>query len=246
VTIVGRSGSGKSTLLRILCGLEQPDRGSANVAGGTVRVVFQEPRLLPWRSVLQNVLIGLSAADDARGRAVLDQVGLGDRLHEYPGVLSGGQRQRVALARALVHEPQVMLFDEPFGALDALTRVGAQRLVESLWRLHGFTALLVTHDVEEAVLLGDRVLVLEEGRIAGSVRVDLPRPRTREMPEVGRLTGALLAAIFGGSEPPGQGAARAVRPAAPDAAAGAGFGASLGADLGTDLGPLIPSARLAE
>jgi sulfonate transport system ATP-binding protein len=220
VTIVGRSGSGKSTLLRILCGLEQPGGGSARVTGGSVRVMFQEPRLLPWRSVLQNVAIGLPAAAQARAAAVLDQVGLGERLHEYPGALSGGQRQRVALARALVHEPQVMLLDEPFGALDALTRVGAQRLVESLWLRHGFTALLVTHDVEEAVLLGDRVLVLEEGRIVDSVRVELPRPRTREMPDVGRLAGALLAVILGGSGAPEPGVARAmiepaIRPVAP-------------------------------
>ena len=213
VTIVGRSGSGKSTLLRILCGLEAPSRGSAHVAGGPVRVVFQEPRLLPWRSVLQNVLIGLPAAEDARARQVLAQVGLGDRLHEYPGVLSGGQRQRVALARALVHEPQVMLLDEPFGALDALTRVGAQRLVESLWARHGFTALLVTHDVEEAVLLGDRVLVFEDGRIIDSVRVDLPRMRRHETPEIGRLTGALLATIFDSGFGPGD--ADSPEPSAP-------------------------------
>jgi sulfonate transport system ATP-binding protein len=200
VTIVGRSGSGKSTLLRILCGLEAPSRGSARVDGGPVRVVFQEPRLLPWRSALQNVAIGLPATREAHARQVLDQVGLGDRLHEYPGVLSGGQRQRVALARALVHEPQVMLLDEPFGALDALTRVSAQRLVESLWTRHGFTALLVTHDVEEAVLLGDRVLVFEDGRIIDGVRVDLPRPRRHENPAIGRLTGALLATIFGAGD----------------------------------------------
>ncbi|HWN69706.1 MAG TPA: ABC transporter ATP-binding protein, partial [Haliangium sp.] len=236
-------GSGKSTLLRILCGLERPDRGAACVAGGSVRVVFQEPRLLPWRSVLQNVLIGLSSVDEARARAVLDQVGLGERLHEYPGVLSGGQRQRVALARALVHEPQVMLFDEPFGALDALTRVSAQRLVESLWRQRGFTALLVTHDVEEAVLLGDRVLVLEEGRVVHSVRVDLPRPRTREMPDVGRLAGALLAAIFGSAEESGRSVATA---STPDVTPRVAAGTAVGADLGTDIGLLIPSAHLAE
>ncbi len=204
VTIVGRSGSGKSTLLRILSGLDVPSQGSAhirNAAGSDVsdgvKVVFQEPRLLPWRSVLDNVMIGLPKAEYARGLKVLEQVGLSDRATEYPGVLSGGQRQRVSLARALVHQPSVMLLDEPFGALDALTRVGAQRLVESLWQHHGFTSVLVTHDVEEAVLLGDRVLVFDEGRVLEDVRIDLPRARSREMPEVGRLCARLLDAVLG-------------------------------------------------
>ncbi|HTN90619.1 MAG TPA: ABC transporter ATP-binding protein [Sorangium sp.] len=209
LTIVGRSGSGKSTLLRILCGLEQPTGGAARIltpegiAGGSaVRVVFQEPRLMPWRTVLQNVCIGLPKDRRERARDVLARVGLLDRQDDYPGVLSGGQRQRVALARALVHDPKVLLLDEPFGALDALTRIGAQRLVESLWTQHGFTAILVTHDVQEAVLLGDRVLVFDEGRIVESVAVDLPRPRAREVPEVGRLTGALLEAIFASGDGP--------------------------------------------
>ncbi|WP_437573325.1 ABC transporter ATP-binding protein [Sorangium sp. So ce887] len=209
LTIVGRSGSGKSTLLRLLCGLEQPTDGAARIeaaeggaGGAAVRVVFQEPRLMPWRTVLQNVCIGLPAARRARARDVLAQVGLLERQDDYPGVLSGGQRQRVALARALVHEPRVLLLDEPFGALDALTRIGAQRLVESLWAQHGFTAILVTHDVQEAVLLGDRVLVFDEGRIVESVTVDLPRPRPRELPEVGRLTGALLQTILASGEGP--------------------------------------------
>ncbi|MGK3987933.1 ABC transporter ATP-binding protein [Sorangium sp. So ce136] len=209
LTIVGRSGSGKSTLLRILCGLEQPTGGAARIltpegiaGGAAVRVVFQEPRLMPWRTVLQNVCIGLPKERRERARDVLARVGLLDRQDDYPGVLSGGQRQRVALARALVHDPKVLLLDEPFGALDALTRIGAQRLVESLWAQHGFTAILVTHDVQEAVLLGDRVLVFDEGRIVESVAVDLPRPRAREVPEVGRLTGALLEAIFASGDSP--------------------------------------------
>lgn len=200
ITIVGRSGSGKSTLLRILSGLETPTQGAATIGDGAragdVRVVFQEPRLLPWRSVLQNVLIGMTAQNTRAAEQVLEQVGLGDRLHDYPGVLSGGQRQRVALARALVHEPKVMLLDEPFGALDALTRVDAQRLVERLWSERRFTSILVTHDVEEAVLLGDRVLVFDDGQIVDTLPVDLPRPRRREHPEIGQLTGALLGAIL--------------------------------------------------
>ncbi|HKO92948.1 MAG TPA: ABC transporter ATP-binding protein [Polyangiaceae bacterium] len=203
--IVGPSGSGKSTLLRILSGLEEPTSGAARVRGthlgrasanGAVRVVFQEPRLLPWRSVLDNVCVG-SRALACQGRDVLERVGLGERLHDYPGVLSGGQRQRVALARALVHEPQVLLLDEPFASLDALTRLAAQRLVESLWTQHGFTAVLVTHDVEEAVLLCDRVLVLEGGRVRRSVEVSLARPRARHLPEVGRLSLQLLSSILG-------------------------------------------------
>jgi sulfonate transport system ATP-binding protein len=201
VTVVGRSGSGKSTLLRLLSGLEAPSGGALRIgaraeAKHDVRVVFQEPRLLPWKSVLDNVCLGLGQSAHARARDVLGAVGLDDRLSDYPGVLSGGQLQRVALARALVHEPAVMLLDEPFGALDALTRIEAQRLVESLWLERGFTAILVTHDVEEAVLLGDRVLLVEDGRIAARFDVSAPRPRRRTDPEVVRVAGAVLDRIF--------------------------------------------------
>jgi sulfonate transport system ATP-binding protein len=220
VTIVGRNGSGKSTLLRILSGLEEPSAGAVDIvdAGGAdasadVRVVFQEPRLLPWRSLLANVCLGQSGpAAHARAQEVLAQVGLADRAGDYPGVLSGGQRQRAALARALFHRPKVLLLDEPFGALDALTRIGAQRLVESLWLERGFTAVLVTHDVEEAVLLGDRVLVFEEGMIVSSLEIGLARPRRRELAEVGRLTGILLDAVLGG--PPAEQVLRERRRAA--------------------------------
>ena len=212
VTIVGRSGSGKSTLLRILCGLEDPSSGTLRIADAdgaplhnAVRVVFQEHRLLPWRSVLANVTLGLARAAIPNAREVLAKVGLASRENDYPTVLSGGQRQRVALARALVHDPKMLLLDEPFGALDALTRIEAQRLVEQLWQRSGFTAVLVTHDVEEAVLLGDRVLIVENGAIVESVEVPLPRPRTREMPEIGRLTTFLLDRVMGRltSEAPG-------------------------------------------
>jgi sulfonate transport system ATP-binding protein len=203
VTIVGRSGCGKSTLLRLLGGLERPTQGSARViddggmdARDRLRIVFQEPRLLPWRSVLANVRLGMPGRDTAAARDALAAVGLGDRLHDYPGVLSGGQRQRVAVARALVHEPCVMLLDEPFGALDALTRIEAQRWVERLWLERGFTAILVTHDVGEAVLLGDRVLVMEDGRIAESFTVEQERPRRRDDPAIAELTGRVLDVIF--------------------------------------------------
>ncbi len=205
VAIVGKSGSGKSTLLRLLSELESPSSGSVRVVSpdgtderATVRVVFQEPRLLPWRSVIDNVRVATKGRDVARAQSVLGAVGLGDRGHEYPGVLSGGQRQRVALARALVHEPCVLLLDEPFGALDALTRIEAQRLVERLWLERGFTAVLVTHDVGEAALLADRVLLIEDGVIARQVDIAVPRPRRRGDPEVARITETLLEAIFGG------------------------------------------------
>ncbi|MDF3066252.1 MAG: ssuB [Polyangiaceae bacterium] len=208
VAVVGRSGSGKSTLLRLLCSLEEPTSGSARVvdaqgrdARDQVRVVFQEPRLLPWKTLLANVGIGSGGKNDSLGRQVLASVGLGDRLNDYPGVLSGGQKQRVALARALVHEPCVMLLDEPFGALDALTRIEAQRLVEELWAERGFTALLVTHDVTEAVLLADRVLLIEDGRIAESFDVSVPRPRRRDNAELAKIAATVLDRIFsGGSE----------------------------------------------
>jgi sulfonate transport system ATP-binding protein len=206
VAVVGRSGSGKSTLLRLLCGLEEPTRGTARVldtegrdARGQVRVVFQEPRLLPWKTLLANVCIGSGKKNEPLARQVLASVGLDDRRNDYPAVLSGGQRQRVALARALVHEPCVMLLDEPFGALDALTRIEAQKLVEDLWSERGFTALLVTHDVTEAVLLADRVLLIEDGRIAESFEVAVPRPRRRDNAELARIAGAVLDRIFSSS-----------------------------------------------
>ncbi|MFM0649495.1 ATP-binding cassette domain-containing protein [Paraburkholderia bryophila] len=184
VAIVGRSGCGKSTLLRLVAGLEKASVGVLDKRaedGGPLdtRIMFQDARLLPWKSVLQNVMLGLgrSARDDAR--AVLAEVGLLERADDWPAQLSGGQRQRVALARALVHRPQLLLLDEPLGALDALTRIEMHALIERLWREHRFTALLVTHDVHEAVALGDRILLIEEGRIALDQPVPLARPRAR-------------------------------------------------------------------
>jgi len=190
VAIVGQSGCGKSTLLRILAGLEHADEdasGAAVKVNGRsqvgpqecTRLMFQEARLLPWKTVFENVALGLSQKDRVQVGTVLRQVGLADRGSDWPAVLSGGQRQRVALARALVHRPGLLLLDEPLGALDALTRIEMQRLIEQVWQRDGFTAVLVTHDVPEAVALADRVLLIEEGRIALDVRVDLPRPRQR-------------------------------------------------------------------
>jgi len=174
--------------LRLIARLEAANAGSIRFDGASpaaghradTRIMFQDARLLPWKRVLDNVALGLNTSD-ARQRALdaLAQVGLADRAHEWPAVLSGGQRQRVALARALVHTPRLLLLDEPLGALDALTRIEMQRLIERLWQRHGFTALLVTHDVGEAIALADRVLLIEDHRVALDQRVALPRPRSR-------------------------------------------------------------------
>jgi sulfonate transport system ATP-binding protein len=208
VSIVGKSGCGKSTLLRLLVGLDQPTSGAfwygqqqEKHDKSAVRVMFQEPRLLPWARVLSNVEVGLGrvrSVSGARERALatLQGVGLGDRRDDWPSVLSGGQRQRVALARALVSHPRVLAFDEPLGALDALTRISMQNLLEQVWREQGFTALMVTHDVAEAVMLGDRVLLIEDGVITLDLRIDIPRPRRRGSPEIAALEGRILDALF--------------------------------------------------
>ncbi len=199
VAVVGRSGCGKSTLLRAIAGLETLTAGSIDDgAGGAVaplRMMFQEARLLPWKSVLANVALGL-AGGTARAINALDAVGLAARAADWPGVLSGGQRQRVALARALVHQPALLLLDEPLGALDALTRIDMQRLIEALWLARGFTAVLVTHDVQEAVALADRVLLVEDGRISLNLRIDLPRPRARGTAEFAALEQRVLAKVL--------------------------------------------------
>jgi sulfonate transport system ATP-binding protein len=185
VAIVGRSGCGKSTLLRSVAGLETPQAGTISVgkvAGHEkpdVRVMFQDSRLLPWRRVLPNVMLGLELALIAQAQKVLAQVGLAERANDWPATLSGGQRQRVALARALVHDPNLLLLDEPLGSLDALTRIEMQQLIEDIWRSRGFTAMLVTHDVAEALSLADRVILIEGGRVALDEVVNIPRPRTR-------------------------------------------------------------------
>ncbi|MDR2826142.1 MAG: ATP-binding cassette domain-containing protein [Deltaproteobacteria bacterium] len=186
VAVVGRSGCGKSTFLRHMVGLELPDSGEVLVNGtlrsglnANTRIMFQEDRLLPWKTVLDNVALGLTGDCKPIAVSALADVGLGDRAKEWPAVLSGGQKQRVALARALAHSPQLLLLDEPMGALDALTRIEMQRLIERLWLERGFTALLVTHDVAEAITLADRVILLERGRVTNDLKIDLPRPRRR-------------------------------------------------------------------
>lgn len=177
VALLGRSGSGKSTLLRAVAGLDTPTSGTVEVPQERM-VVFQEPRLLPWKSAIDNVALGL-AGRDARNhaRAALAEVGLENRLHAFPATLSGGEAQRTALARALVRAPKLLLLDEPFAALDALTRMRMHGLIESLWIRHHLAVLLITHDVDEAILLADRALVIDKGRIVSSIPIELPRPR---------------------------------------------------------------------
>ena len=203
LAIVGRSGCGKSTLLRLVAGLEDSDGGAVTLDDGpgrkqreAVRVMFQDARLLPWKKVLDNVALGLPRSRLADAARVLGQVGLAERAGEWPARLSGGQRQRVALARALVHHPRLLLLDEPLGALDALTRIEMQGLIESLWQRLGFTALLVTHDVSEAVALADRVVLIEDGRIALDQRVALPRPRQRGSAAFAQLEDAVLRRVM--------------------------------------------------
>ncbi|MBN2981346.1 ATP-binding cassette domain-containing protein [Cohnella algarum] len=187
VAIVGRSGCGKSTLLRLIAGLERPSGGELAIDGAAIRgvrddarMLFQDARLLPWRKAVANVQVGVKSGSRELALEALRQVGLADRADEWPGVLSGGQRQRVALARALAGEPRLLLLDEPLGALDALTRIEMQRLIERLWEEQRFTAVLVTHDVSEAVALADRVILIEDGRIALDVDISLDRPRERD------------------------------------------------------------------
>ncbi|MBK1656650.1 ABC transporter ATP-binding protein [Paracraurococcus ruber] len=197
VALLGRSGSGKTTLLRTLAGLDPVTDGKA-VLPERRAVVFQEPRLLPWKPVWRNVALGLpgpSAAARDRALAALAEVELSHRAEAWPLTLSGGEAQRAGLARALVREPDLLLLDEPFASLDALTRLRMQSLVGELWQAHRPAVLLVTHDVEEALLLADRVLVLAEGRLAEDLAVGVPRPRRRAAPGFDALRLRLLATL---------------------------------------------------
>ena len=210
LAVVGKSGCGKSTLLRILAGLDTPTTGTVSKdPSNRTRMMFQEPRLLPWERIANNVSVGLTGiakGEAAREQAlgILEEVGLKDRAGEWPYVLSGGQKQRVALARALVAHPQILALDEPLGALDALTRIEMQLLLERIWRKQKFTAVLVTHDVSEAVALADRIVVIDEGRIALDLDVKLPRPRRHGTPEFARLEEQVLNQLFGRGEITGQ------------------------------------------
>jgi sulfonate transport system ATP-binding protein len=203
VAIVGRSGCGKSTLLRSIIGLETPQTGRIAVGeSGTarnkpdIRIMFQDSRLLPWKKVLPNVTLGLESSFIPEAKKVLEQVGLADRAQDWPATLSGGQRQRVALARALVHDPALLLLDEPLGALDALTRIEMQQLIESIWNRRGFTSVLVTHDVAEAITLADRVILIEEGHVALEETITLPRPRTRGSAKFAALEDRILRRVL--------------------------------------------------
>lgn len=187
VAIVGRSGCGKSTLLRLLAGLDRPTSGTIRMDDREItgireeaRMLFQDARLLPWKRVAANVQLGAKSGSRQLALDALRHVGLEERANEWPRVLSGGQRQRVALARALAGNPRLLLLDEPLGALDALTRIDMQRLIERLWTEQQFTAVLVTHDVSEAVALADQVVLVENGRIALDMPIKLGRPREKD------------------------------------------------------------------
>ncbi|MDR2106511.1 MAG: ATP-binding cassette domain-containing protein [Coriobacteriales bacterium] len=186
--IVGRSGCGKSTLLRLISSLESISSGDIHLdnkpVGGidpSVRFLFQEARILPWKRVLDNVCIGAPGKEKDRAKALsaLGAVQLTEKANVWPHALSGGQKQRVSLARALVSCPRLLLLDEPLGALDALTRIEMQALIESIWMRERFTSILVTHDVAEAVALANRVLLIEHGQITMDISIELPRPRVR-------------------------------------------------------------------
>jgi sulfonate transport system ATP-binding protein len=195
VAMIGRSGSGKSTLLRALAGLDRDFSGSLAV-DQPVAVAFQEPRLVPWKRVLDNVTLGLRGPSPKQvATAAIEEVGLSPRISAWPLTLSGGEAQRVSLARALVRQPALLLLDEPFSSLDALTRISMHRLVLRLWERHQPAVLLVTHDVDEAIALADRILVLGDGKIAHSAAVDVPRPRDRDHPALTALRLRLLSEL---------------------------------------------------
>jgi sulfonate transport system ATP-binding protein len=182
VALLGASGSGKTTLLRLLAGLDSIDSGQLRVPLARA-AVFQEPRLMPWKSAWRNVVLGLrTGGGKRRAEQALTEVGLAHRINAFPATLSGGEAQRVALARGLVREPKLLLLDEPFAALDALTRIRMHQLIIDLWRTHTPAVLLVTHDVDEAILLADRVIVLADGKIADALRIELPRQRSTAQP----------------------------------------------------------------
>ena len=206
VALLGPSGCGKSTLLRLVAGLEPPGSGTLRENGVPITtpfpsrvVVFQDPTLFPWRTVWNNVALGLEAQGILKGQrhrvdAAIDLVGLSAFKNAYPHQLSGGMAQRVALARALINDPKILVLDEPLGKLDSLTRMAMQAEILSLWQRSGVTALLVTHDVEEAVFLANRVIVLSDrpARIKADIGVDRPYPRHRGDPQLAQLRAHIL------------------------------------------------------
>ncbi|MGI8348810.1 ATP-binding cassette domain-containing protein [Bacillus circulans] len=203
LAIVGKSGCGKSTLLRLLSGLEKPTKGEILIDGKPLNslnreacMMFQDGRLLPWKCVLDNVKLGVKGIRREEAIQVLRDVGLEDKKDEWPANLSGGQKQRVALARSLMHKPRLLLLDEPLGALDALTRLEMQSMIENIQMTHGFTSLLVTHDVEEAVALADRVIVLQDGIIAQDIPITLEKSRQRNHAAFSSLVNDILKKIL--------------------------------------------------
>lgn len=206
VAIIGKSGSGKSTLLRLVSNLEPLSSGEllfdhvpAGESKAKLTMMYQDSRLLPWKKVIDNVGLGLEGNWKEKAEKALQAVGLIEYKDEWPTRLSGGQQQRVALARALVHEPAILMLDEPLSALDALTRIEMQNLIEKIWADLGFTALLVTHDVSEAVRLADRIVLIEDGNIAMDQKVDYPRPRSKSQQELVELEEKILNRIINGS-----------------------------------------------
>ncbi|WP_404337205.1 ABC transporter ATP-binding protein [Sphingomonas sp. MMS12-HWE2-04] len=201
VALLGRSGSGKSTLLRALAEIDHEAGGTGEIRlPERSAVIFQDARLLPWMRVLDNVLLGISGARE-RGREALAEVGLAGRERAWPHELSGGEQQRVALARALVRAPKLLLADEPFGALDALTRIQMHALLRRLADVHDPAVLLVTHDIDEAILLADRIVLLDQGRLAADLPVDLPQNGLARAKRIAELR-ALLRRLLGVEEPP--------------------------------------------
>jgi NitT/TauT family transport system ATP-binding protein len=214
--IVGASGCGKSTLLNIMAGLIEPTAGTVEVDGKPVEgpaadrgMVFQRYTLFPWLKVRENVEFGpkLKGVSKEKRREVsdrlLEEMGLAEFANQYPKELSGGMQQRVAIARALANEPKVLLMDEPFGALDALTRASAQRFLTEIWEQHRRTIVFVTHDIDEAIFLGDRIFVMSPrpGRLQEIVDVDIPRPRSLDdlgSPRFAELKHHVLSLILGG------------------------------------------------
>jgi sulfonate transport system ATP-binding protein len=203
VSIVGKPGCGKSTLLRIIAGLEKVSEGVVKVndeelttINEKAKIVFQDSRLLPWKTIIQNVGLGLTGDWKPKATYVLNSLELQKRAENYPPALTEGQKQLVALARALVHEPHLLLLDEPLGALDALTRMEMQHQIESVWKENRLTTILTTHDVEEAVLLSDRVIVIRRGEVVMNKMIDLPRPRSQSNPTFHHYTEEILNVIM--------------------------------------------------
>jgi len=208
VAVVGKSGCGKSTLLRLIAGLEPYDDGQLIIGNKSLkglnknaRMMFQDGRLLPWKKVIENIGLGLKGDWKKQAYEALVKVGLEDKKDEWPAKLSGGQQQRVALARALVHQPTLMLLDEPLGALDALTRIEMQQLIETIWQEHQITSILVTHDVEEAVNMADRVILIKNGKIALNKTIELTRPRKRTSQAFSNYVEEITDHILGKDQP---------------------------------------------